>query len=340
MNRHTAVLALLATAFLCTDAFAQRGGRRGRDAEAPKLENYVFDSGALATELLTRGEARYYALLPKGWDGDDNAGKTFPWILWLPGFGGPEDFLRRGGATMLDELRSADKIPAMAVIIYRGAGRRSVYMNGEGAGRTEDLLTTEFLTHVQRKYRLSDKRGERAVMGVSAGGFGALKVAMRHSDKFVAVAAHSSAILPADPEELGGMWEGRVERMLERGLDKELGNPIDPEKWAAHMPLAIAAKKTSKALNGLQIYLAAGTEDHYGFYPPNEELAAALQKNEHRHVWHSVDEGGHAWSSPEMRDSVKVSLQFVGFAVAGEDAISKTKPMLAKDDGKAKDGDK
>ena len=91
------------------------------------------------------------------------------------------------------------------------------------AGRTEDLLTGEFPKYLHAKYRLSDKREHRAVMGVSAGGFGALKIAMRHSDKFGAVAAYSSAILPADPDDLSGMYEGMVNRMLRRGLGECAG---------------------------------------------------------------------------------------------------------------------
>lgn len=339
MTRVSTTVALLLTATLAATLSAQRGergGRRGeRDFEAPKLEHFTFTRGSFETELMNRGEARYLALLPKGHDDEANADKQYPWVLWLPGFGGATDFLNRGGAEILDGLRGAGKIPEMAVVIYSGG--RSVYMNGERAGRTEDLLTGELLAHLHEKYRLSDEPRQRAVMGVSAGGFGALKLAMRHPDKFGAVAAHSSAILPADPDDLSGMYEGMVNRMLRRGLGDTLGDPIDPVKWAAHMPMGIAKNKKPADLKGLQIYFAAGTEDNYGFFPPNEEFAAALKANGHKHLFHQVEEGGHAWSSPQMRDSVAVSLQFVACAMRGEDAIAATKKLLEGAD-KAGDG--
>ncbi|MCR9243604.1 MAG: esterase family protein [bacterium] len=333
MLRLTALsaIALYTAAMLTADLTAQRGERRtGRQFNDPEFEHFTIERGTCETDLMRRGEASYYVLLPKGHGDDANRKKVYPWVLWLPGFGGPGDFAQRGGAKILDELRAADKVPEMAVVVYRA---RSIYMNGESNGRTEDLLTADLLTHLQKKYRLSAERQQRAVMGVSAGGFGALKIAMRHSDKFGAVAAHSSAILPEDPAELSGMYERMVSRMLRRGsLAEELGDPIDPEKWIEHMPMGIAKSKKPTDLNGLQIYFAAGTEDNYGFYPANEEFAGVLKEHGHKHLFHAVEDGGHAWSSRKMRDSVRTSLQFVAASFAGQDAIAATEKLL---DGKA-----
>ena len=127
--------------------------------------------------------------------------------------------------------------------------------------------------------------------------------------------------------------------MLGSGIDEELGNPIDPKKWAAHMPMAIAAAKKPAELQGLQIYLGAGTEDHYDFFEPNRQLAAALTANGHEFVFQAVENGGHAWSSPEIVESVAVSLRFAGEALAGKDAVKATKARLAEAAGQKKDGD-
>ena len=102
--------------------------------------------------------------------------------------------------------------------MFRAPGRRSrtTYMNGETGGDIEDLIVDDLVSHLQQRYRLSDRREDRAIMGVSAGGFGALKIALRHPDVFGAVATHSAAILPADPDDLAGYAESTVYRNYQR----------------------------------------------------------------------------------------------------------------------------
>ena len=339
----------LATLTVCTFTLlaaipAQRGERGGRGAgemQGPELAHYTFASGTIESDKMRRGEAGYYVLLPKGHADAANKDETYPWILWLPGFGGPSDVMRRGGAEVLDRLRGEDVIGEVALVVFRastGRRARTTYMNGEGAGDIEDLITSDLLDTVQQRYRLSDKREHRAVMGVSAGGFGALKIAMRHPDKFGAVAVHSAAIMPADPAELAGTAESMVNRMLRGGLTEILGDPIEKSKWEQHMPMGLAAIKKPADLKGLQIYFDAGTDDHYGFFEPNQKLCKAMTDNGHKHLFREVEEGGHAWSSAKMKDNVSTTLQFVAAALAGKDAVEVTKKRL--DDAAKKDAAK
>ena len=329
------LIPVLCLATLAATLTAQRG--RGRDLQGPELENYTFASGSIDSDKMRRGTARYYVLLPKSYDEDANAERKYPWVLWLPGFGGSGDVLRRGGAQVLDRLSGDKTVDEMALVVF--GGRRSTYMNGESAGDTEDLITTELITHLQEKYRLSDQREHRAVMGVSAGGFGALKIALRHPELFGVVAVHSAAILPVDPDDLAGTYERMVNRMIRRGgLGEVLGDPIDKAKWQQHMPLGIVAAKQPADLAGLQIYFDAGSDDRYGFFEPNQELARTMTEHGHKHLFRAVEEGGHAWSSPKMEDNVTISLQFVAAALAGKDAVAMTKARLEKGEDKADEG--
>jgi enterochelin esterase-like enzyme len=322
----TSLPVLLATLpFLLATLPAQRG-------EAPALEHYTVATGTLTSPKVRNGEAGYEVFLPKGHGDEANKAKVYPWILWLPGFGGAGEFGGRGGAKVLDRLRGAGEIPELAVVVYRAPGRngrpgRSVYMNGEAAADTEDLLVGDLLTEVQTKYRLAAERKQRALMGISAGGFGALKIALRHPEVFGAVAVHSAAILPADPDDLGGMSEQVVQRFLRNGLDKALGNPIDKTKWAEQMPMAIVATKKPADLKGLQIYFDAGTEDGYEFCPPNEALSKAMAANGHKHLFRKIEGGGHAFGSESMQDNVAFSLRFVAATFAGKDAVTELSPQ-------------
>lgn len=320
------------TAFILGALLPAVAPAQSRGPEPPPLAHFTFEAGSIPSEHV-RGEepAGYYALLPKGWADDANKDRKWPWILWLPGFGGPGDFLTRGGAEVLERLRGEGQLPDVALVVFRAPGRRprTTYMNGEPAGDIEDLITTDLLTSLQQKYHLSDERAHRAVMGVSAGGFGALKIAMRHPELFCAVAVHSAAILPADPEDLAGVAESVVQRQLRGSLAEQLGNPIDKAKWAAQMPIAIAAAKTPKDLQDLWIYTDAGTDDHYGFFEPNQQFDKVLRQHGHRHLFREVEEGGHAWSSPKMAGNVATSLRFVGLALAGKDPVAELAPKPA-----------
>jgi enterochelin esterase-like enzyme len=330
-------LALLATLSLLTTVLAQRGGRR--NVEPPQLKHFNFEAWDFDTDKARNGEASYYIYLPKTHDHAVNKNRKFPWILWLPGFGGPNDFQGRGGAETLDRMRAQKKLPELALVVFRAPGRgRSTYMNGESIGDVEDMLVQDLVKHVEGKFRLSSKREHRAIMGVSAGGFGAMKIAMRHPDVFGAVATHSAAILPADPADLAGSAESTVMRFLRGGLREQLGDPIDKDKWAQQMPMALVALRKPKDFMGLQIYFDAGTDDHYGFFEPNVELAAAMKKNGHKHFFRAVEEGGHAWSSDKMIPNLEHSFYFVGLALSGKDATAAMTPK--KPDGEHKDADK
>ena len=80
--------------------------------------------------------------------------------------------------------------------------RSSFYINGKKTGKYEDLIAKDLIQHVNATYRVETDRAQRALMGVSMGGFGALKIALRFPKLFGVVAAHSAALLPADSENL------------------------------------------------------------------------------------------------------------------------------------------
>jgi len=325
------LVGLIATATLLSDANAQR---RGRNSEPPQLKEFHFEAWDFDTNKASSGQASYYIYLPKTHDHAANKDRKFPWILWLPGFGGPNDFQGRGGATTLDRMRATNKIPELALVVFRPPGRgRTTYMNGEAIGDVEDLLVQDLVKHVEGKFRLSSKREHRCVMGVSAGGFGALKIAMRHSKTFGAVAAHSAAILPADPADLAGFSENTVMRYLRGGLREQLGDPIDKDKWAMQMPMGLAMRKKPAELHGLQIYFDAGTDDHYGFFEPNVELGKVMKKHGHNYYFRPVEEGGHAWSSEKMIANLEHSLWFAGVALSGKDAVKAMTGPTKKGDG-------
>lgn len=89
-------------------------------------------------------------------------------------------------AQRLDKLIAENKIKPMIAVMpdcftYYGG---SQYINSSATGDYEDYLTKEIVPFVDENFRTINDKNSRAVMGKSSGGYGALIMAMRHSDIF------------------------------------------------------------------------------------------------------------------------------------------------------------
>jgi len=311
---------------------AQRGdgpprGRGPRPQASPvELKNFDFREVEFASKNLADGSGRMGVYLPKGAGDEANKDKTWPLVVWLHGFGGYEEFQWQGGSKTLDELRGKGEIPDVVFAAFEAPGGRrgrSVYVNGERSGKIEDAIVQDLIGHAVKELHASPDRAQHAIMGVSIGGFGALKIAMKHPDVFGAVAAHSSAIFADDPDKLPPQFQPQIARYMQMGLAEVFGNPIDKVKWAAEMPMGLARSAPKDAFAKLRIYFDAGTEDRYGFAAPNTELSKLMDERGIAHTYRLVEGGGHAWGSDSMLDNLRQSLRFVAAAFAGKDVESK-----------------
>jgi S-formylglutathione hydrolase FrmB len=94
------------------------------------------------------------------------------------------------------------------------------------------------------------------------GGYGALKIAMKHPELYSATAGHSPIIFlgrnPLDvPDELKS---SRYFQYFASILKLIFGDPIQQDLWDANNPLVLAR---SAKLSGLKIYFDYGTADRY-----------------------------------------------------------------------------
>jgi S-formylglutathione hydrolase FrmB len=133
-----------------------------------------------------------YVYLPPGYS-DSTA---YPLILFLHGADVDEhDFLDPGDLKELDRMMACGEIQPAVVAApdgtYEGSNRltsiHSLWVNGLG-GRFEDHVVGEVLPFLQTHYSIRQERGAHALLGVSAGGYGAMTIALKHREKFGAVA--------------------------------------------------------------------------------------------------------------------------------------------------------
>ena len=133
-----------------------------------------------------------YVYLPPGYD----PAVAYPLIVFLHGADVDEhDFLDPSDLELIDRMMSRGEMPPAVIAApdgtYEGANRitstHSLWVNGLG-GRFEDHVVLEVVPFVSRAYSVRPEREGHALLGVSAGGFGAMGIALKHRDVFGAVA--------------------------------------------------------------------------------------------------------------------------------------------------------
>ncbi|MCK5944054.1 MAG: hypothetical protein KAI24_18860 [Planctomycetes bacterium] len=301
-------------------------GQRRRRNEAPKeMENFTFEEEMFQSDAVDR-RMPFGIYLPKDYDDEANADKRWPLIIWMHGMW--EDHMRfhtRGGAQMLDRAVTELRLPPCIFVTANG-GRTSMYMN-RGKERWQDLISEDLLQHVTKTYRVREERDQRALMGVSMGGMGALRIAFTQPELFGTVAVHSSAVFAKDPDDMPERLKAFAGRL-------GFGDPIDKKAWQTVNPTCIADRLAPADLKGLRIYFDAGSDDRYGFDSGNRVLHDCLEKRKIPHQWRLIEGGGHSWGNRFQDRTLPFSFQFVGKAFAAGDEARKAGGKAAAEAGR------
>ena len=133
-----------------------------------------------------------YIYLPPNYD----PAVAYPLIVFLHGADVDEhDFLDPGDLKAMDRLMATGAVPPAIIAApdgtYEGRNRltstHSLWVNGRG-GRFEDHVVAEVVPYVMARYSVRPEREAHGLLGISAGGFGAMSIALKHRDTFGAVA--------------------------------------------------------------------------------------------------------------------------------------------------------
>jgi putative tributyrin esterase len=139
------------------------------------------------------------------------------------------------------------------------------------------------------------------------GGYGALKIAMKHPDLFGSASAHSAVLL----QDLSAakVSAGRLQR-FQAMFDKIYGIGQDLTYWEANNPMTLA--KDTKKLNGLKLYFDCGTEDDFGFDVGARQLDEMLTKLGYTHEAHLYP-GNHGWDYAKQHTSESLAFHWKAF---------------------------
>jgi S-formylglutathione hydrolase FrmB len=254
-------------------------------AQVSRVDYKTFESKLLGNQV------RYGLYLPPSYA--SSPAKKYPILYFLHGLNENETRWAVRGMTdvMLDRMVAEGKIGEFIVAIPFGA--ISFYTNTrDGKEKWEDMIVMEFIPMIESTYRVNASRATRGISGISMGGYGALKIAMKHPELFGAVSAHSPVLIQdlAAVQSIPGR-PGRMTAMTQL-FDRIYGINQDLTYWEANNPMTLA--KDRSKWNGLKVYFDCGTEDEYGFFVGTKQLDDLLTKASYPHEAHLYP-GNHGW---------------------------------------------
>jgi S-formylglutathione hydrolase FrmB len=139
-----------------------------------------------------------YVYLPPGY----NPGRSYPLVLFFHMANVDEHyFVGSKLLSIIDDMILCGRFPPAIVACADGTysgwnqfnSKHSLYINGCG-GRFEDHILQEVIPFVMATYSIRPEREAHAIVGASAGAYGAMTLAIDHRDFFGAVATLAGAL--------------------------------------------------------------------------------------------------------------------------------------------------
>jgi enterochelin esterase-like enzyme len=138
--------------------------------------------------------------LPPGYDRD---GRRYPVVFLLHGIIDDDQVWTHGKGAwssiqdVMDRGIAEGRFGPMIVVMpdERTRMQGSYYTNSSATGRWEDFTVKELVAWVDRRHRTLTRPGGRGIAGHSMGGYGALKLGMKHPEVFAAAYGMNPAVL-------------------------------------------------------------------------------------------------------------------------------------------------
>jgi S-formylglutathione hydrolase FrmB len=225
--------------------------------------------------------------------------KTYPVVYVLHGLFETHQFWeRRGLAAIVDDLWARHVLPEFVLVAVDGGN--SFFANSP-LGAYEDLVTKDAIAFAESAYRVRRERSGRALLGVSMGGYAALRIGLSHPDLYAAVATHSAMLLAGPPRPGQGADPYQL-----AAFARVFGQPPDLALWRANDPLEWAQRADPRAVPALSF--DCGDHDRYGLGAGHEDLHRRLLARSIPHEF-ALRPGDHGYEY--VRTVLPASLDFL-----------------------------
>jgi len=201
--------------------------------------------------------------------------------------------LRGGGGGFRDWTNYSDvaRFAEQGLILVMPEGNSSYYVKPaeRPQDRYEDYIVKDLISDVEARFPADSSRSNRAIIGISMGGFGAVNLSFKHADLFVFAGAMSPAIdVPSRPFSIKRVGQWREHSSIFGPWGGKTRHDNDPYVLAklvqpAQMPY---------------LFLSCGEQE--GLLPANRRFAAELAKYHFQHEFHAGP-GGHDWNQWNRR---------------------------------------
>ncbi len=198
-------------------------------------------------------------------------------------------------------------VAPLGLAVVMPAGGRSFYTDMATGPRYWTFISEELPLLARQFFRLSARRQDNFVAGLSMGGFGAFKLALTHPHRYAAAASLSGALNMAGSLSHGGM----LDRAEEMG---RIFGDFDQLPGSSHDLLHLASQLTNSGADRPRLYQACGKEDF--LYDHNQVFrrhAASIGLD----VTYEEDAGyGHDWAYWDL--TIQRVLRWLAPQLAGQ----------------------
>lgn len=237
------------------------------------MRDITFHSTALARDM------PYRVILPAS----GSSGSGMPVVYVLHGGGGSF----RDWTHYSDVARFAER----GLILVMPEGDESYYTNSaeHPLDRYEDYIVNDLIADVEARFPAASNRANRAIIGISMGGFGAIKLALHHPELFAFAGGLSSAVdvatRPFSVKRIG-QWQHQ----------RSIFGPWGSAARHDNDPFVLA--RSADPAKMPYFFITCG--DQEGLLPSNRSFANLLEERHFRYEFHVVP-GGHNWSQWNAR---------------------------------------
>lgn len=147
--------------------------------------------------------------------------------------------------------------------IVMPSGENSFYIDRKPTGQAyETYISKELRAYVSTTFGLSDKKEDVFIGGLSMGGFGALRLGIRYSERYCAAFGLSSALIMDEvsrltPEDADGF----ALQLANYEYYHEIFGDLKKVKESIYNPEFLVKENKRKGKKTLPLFVACGTED-------------------------------------------------------------------------------
>lgn len=242
------------------------------------------------SQMLNR-PLRYSVYLPAGYNIDN---KSYPTVYLLHGFGDNEISWMNGGKIdrIIKELEEKGEIEPMIYVMPQGYN--NYYVNRfNGTLNYMDMFVEEFVPMIDSLYRTKKTPGQRAVVGYSMGGYGALILPVKNPDIFSVSVPLSMSFRTDEQYVIESQSAFDVQWGPIFGAKGSTGNDRLTEYFKTYSPFHFFANEDANNFSTVRFFIDCG-DDEESLTFTNNEMHALMRSRNIAHEYR-VRNGAHTW---------------------------------------------